>query len=119
MNKIICIALSAVLFALSFPAEAQQPAKIPRIGFLSNRVSPTPVTPDLIADAFRQGLRNLGYIEGKNILVEYRYAEGKEEYAPSSRGRAFTIKSRCHRFRNVTRRSVRPNRPPRRFRLSL
>jgi len=83
MNKILCITLSAWLFALTFSAEAQQPAKVPRIGFLSNRVSPTPVTPDLIADAFRQGLRNLGYIEGKNILVEHRYAEGKEDMLPA------------------------------------
>src|SRR5437016_14252789 len=63
--------------------DAQQPAKIPRIGFLSGRVNPSSATPDASADAFRQGLRDLGYIEGKNILVEYRYADAKEDRIPS------------------------------------
>jgi putative tryptophan/tyrosine transport system substrate-binding protein len=76
---IIPLSLSALLLALSFRAEAQQLSKIPRIGFLLQRVSPTPTTPDPFADAFRQGLRDLGYIEGKNILVEYRYGEGKRD----------------------------------------
>jgi putative tryptophan/tyrosine transport system substrate-binding protein len=60
-------------------AWAQQPAKIPRIGYLTGSSPPTNTTPDLNADAFRQGLRDLGYVEGKNILVEYRYLEGKDE----------------------------------------
>jgi putative tryptophan/tyrosine transport system substrate-binding protein len=64
-------------------ASAQQPKKIPRVGFLAQRVSPTPTTPHVFADAFRQGLRNLGYIEGKNILVDYRYGEGKLDSIPS------------------------------------
>lgn len=71
------LALCAMLLALGFPAEAQQPARIPRIGFVSNRVSPTPATPDLVADAFWQGLRKLDYVEGKNVFVDRRYAEGK------------------------------------------
>src|SRR5205823_7367737 len=75
-KKILLLALSALLMALSFPAQAQQPAKVPRIGFVSGRGSPTPTTPDTSADAFRQGLRDLGYVEGNNILVEYRYAGG-------------------------------------------
>ena len=56
-------------------AEAQQPTKIPRIGY----VSPTgdPKTPGPAVEGFRQGLRDFGYIEGKNIVVEYRYVEGK------------------------------------------
>jgi putative ABC transport system substrate-binding protein len=53
------------LFALRMPAEAQQTNKIPRIGYLAS------VGPQV--EAFRQGLRDLGYVEGKNILVEYRY----------------------------------------------
>jgi putative ABC transport system substrate-binding protein len=61
-------------------AEAQQPAKIPRIGYLSP-TSPS-VSPSRI-EAFRQGLRELGYIEGKNILIEYRYAEGKFDRLPA------------------------------------
>jgi len=55
-------------------AEAQQPTKVPRIGYLS-ATSPS-VNPTRI-EAFRQGLRELGYVEGKNIIIEWRYAEGK------------------------------------------
>jgi ABC-type uncharacterized transport system substrate-binding protein len=54
-----------------------------RIGFLSSRATPTPARPDPNAEAFRQGLRDLGYIEGYNILVEYRYAEAQEDRIPS------------------------------------
>src|SRR5687767_4400208 len=64
-------------------ASAQQPKKIPRVGFLAQRISPTPTTPHVFAHAFRQGLRDLGYIEGKNILVDYRYGEGKLDSIPS------------------------------------
>jgi putative tryptophan/tyrosine transport system substrate-binding protein len=56
-----------VVFALSGPAEAQQPKKVPRIGYMSES-NPA---------AFRQGLKDLGYIEGKNILIEYRSAQGR------------------------------------------
>src|SRR6266540_6656705 len=82
-KKIFCRALYALLFALSFPVQAQQPAKVPRIGYLTGSSPPTNTTPDLNADAFRQGLRNLGYVEGKNIVVEYRYLEGKENRNPT------------------------------------
>jgi hypothetical protein len=64
-RKLGSFALCAMLFALCVLAEAQHQAKIPRIGFLSVQVSPTPTTPNPLADAFRQGLRDLGYIEGK------------------------------------------------------
>jgi putative ABC transport system substrate-binding protein len=60
-------------------AEAQQPKKVPRIGYLAQRNKPTSTTPDPAADAFRQGLRELGYMEGKNIVVEYRYSEESGE----------------------------------------
>jgi putative ABC transport system substrate-binding protein len=50
---------------------------------LSNRVKPNNTTPDVFEDAFRQGLHNLGYIEGKNILIDYRYAGGAEERLPA------------------------------------
>jgi putative ABC transport system substrate-binding protein len=69
----VALFLSAAAFA-----EAQQANKIPRVGYLAQRNIPTPTNPDLAADAFRQGLRQLGYHEGKNIQVEYRYAEGSE-----------------------------------------
>jgi putative tryptophan/tyrosine transport system substrate-binding protein len=69
------IAIVAVALALASVglAEAQQP-KITRIGFLS--ATPASAIPDRI-EAFRQGMRELGYVEGKNILIEYRWAEGK------------------------------------------
>jgi putative tryptophan/tyrosine transport system substrate-binding protein len=65
-----------MLFSLSFPAEAQQPEKIFRIGYLDNsNVSGTAA----LVGAFRQELIKLGWVEGKNIIVEYRYAEQKNE----------------------------------------
>ena len=79
-RKFICSVLGAMLLALSFPAEAQQPKKVPRIGFFfgASASSNTDRT-----EAFRQGLRDLGYIEGKNILIEYRYADRKLDRVPS------------------------------------
>ena len=73
------ILLGAMLFALCFPAQAQQTLKIPRIGLLFTEES-SPPSPNV--EAFRQGLRDLGYVEGKNIILEYRYAEGKLERLP-------------------------------------
>ena len=82
-KDIFCVALSALLLALGWSAEAQQPMKIPSIGFLSGRASPTPTAPDSLLNSFRDGLRELGYIEGKNIAIEYRFAGGKNERLPS------------------------------------
>src|SRR5262250_852884 len=73
-QKILGFALSALLFAFCGSASAQQPGKIFRIGFLD---SSTASGMAVMVDAFRQGLRDLGYIEGKNILVEYRFAESQ------------------------------------------
>ena len=78
-RKTFCVALVAVLFALSFSAQAQQPTKLPRIGFL---IASFPSAVSARTEAFRQGLRDLGYVEGKNIVVEYRYAEGKFDRLP-------------------------------------
>ena len=61
-------------------AQAQQPAKIPRIGFL---VVPTRSFFSARMETFRQGLRELGYVEGKNVVIEYRYAEGKLDLLPA------------------------------------
>jgi len=74
-----------VIFALAvlaapLPADAQQPAKIPRIGFLW--ASPLSASPHRL-EAFRQGLRELGYVEGQNIALEVRSAEGKWERLPA------------------------------------
>jgi len=79
-KKITVFTLCAMLFAFSFPICAQQPTKIPRIGYLSTNGDPS--RRPRFVEAFRQGLRDLGYIEGKNIQVEYRYAEGKLERVP-------------------------------------
>jgi putative tryptophan/tyrosine transport system substrate-binding protein len=72
--------VGALLFGLSASVEAQQP-KIPRIGLVSG--SGDPSNPGTSVEAFRQGLRDLGYIEKKNILIEFRYAEGKLDRIPS------------------------------------
>jgi ABC-type uncharacterized transport system substrate-binding protein len=79
-KKFVSLALSPLLLALSFRAEAQQPVKVPRIGLLSATSSTQPA---LATEAFRQGLRELGYVEGKNIVVEYRHAEGQVDRLPT------------------------------------
>jgi putative ABC transport system substrate-binding protein len=88
-NKITVLTLCAMLFALCFAAEAQQPARIPRIGFLIAS-SPSTVAPRM--DAFLQGLRELGYIEGKNIVIERRHAEGKQERLPGFAAELVSLK---------------------------
>ena len=75
-TKVFGFALSTILFALCVFAEAQQPKKIPRLGFLS------PTSDDSRVEAFRQGLRELGYVEGQNIAIEYRWADGKFDRLP-------------------------------------
>jgi putative ABC transport system substrate-binding protein len=78
----IAFVICAVLVALCVSVEAQQQGKMPRIGFLQRRSAPTPRNPDPLAEAFFQGLRDLGYIDGKNINVEHRYAAGKSDQLP-------------------------------------
>jgi putative ABC transport system substrate-binding protein len=79
MKKKVTVLPSAMLFALCVPAQAQQPAgKVPRIGFLHTGSASDPMNSRRL-DVFRQSLRDLGYIEGKNITIEYRYGEGKSE----------------------------------------
>jgi putative tryptophan/tyrosine transport system substrate-binding protein len=74
--EVFGFALSTILFALCVFAEAQQPKKVPRLGFLS------PTSDDSRVEAFRQGLRELGYVEGQNIAIEYRWADGKFDRLP-------------------------------------
>jgi len=78
-RKITVLTLCAMLFALCVSAEAQPPGKIPSIGFLGNS---TAALEENLVEPFRQGLRDLGYVEGKNILIKYRWAEGKYERFP-------------------------------------
>jgi putative ABC transport system substrate-binding protein len=79
-RKITALTLSAMLYALCASAEAQQPTKIPRIGLL---ISASASTDQHRAAAFSRGLRDLGYLEGQNIAVEYRFAEGKVDDLPA------------------------------------
>jgi ABC-type uncharacterized transport system substrate-binding protein len=79
--KLIGVALCAFLLALAFSVEAQQPQKVPRIGYLVTGVPSS--SSSLNLEAFRQGLRDFGYIEGKNIQIESRYADGKLDRLPS------------------------------------
>src|SRR5436190_2484719 len=76
----ITILVVALSLDLAYFAQAQQPAKVPRIGYLvANFPSPNPVR----SEAFRPGLRELGYVEEKNIVIEWRYAEGKLDSLPA------------------------------------
>ena len=77
-KKITKLALCGMLLAVSFSVYAQQPKKVPLIGYLS---SADPAS-DFRTEPFRQALRELGYIEGQNIAIEYRYAEGKRDRVP-------------------------------------
>ena len=79
-KKVSCLALGALLLALSFSAEAQQPAgKAARLGFLAFG-SPSGGSSSL--KEFRKGLGELGYVEGQNIAIEYKWAEGRQERLP-------------------------------------
>jgi hypothetical protein len=78
-KKVFCLAFGALLLAFALPAEAQQPPKVHRIGYLSAsaRADHAPSF-----EAFQLGLRELGYVEGKNIIIEARFAEGQAERLP-------------------------------------
>ena len=78
-KNLLRLTLCALLFAIGFPAQAQQQGKVPRIGFL------LPTSRSAVAeplDAFRGGLRELGYVEGQNIVIEYRSADGNFDRLP-------------------------------------
>ena len=78
-KSVFYFAVCAMLFARCTSAVAEQPAKIPRIGFLG---SGSPSAYKSRTEGFRQGLRELGYVEGKTIAIEYRYAEGLADPLP-------------------------------------
>src|SRR5438309_829921 len=78
-KKIVGLALGALLLALCFPARAQQPTKVPRIGFLDGSTASSSA---VLLEAFRQEMRKLAWIEGKNINIEYQFAEQKSERTP-------------------------------------
>ena len=79
-RKLVGIVALFVAFTMyGVVAEAQQPTKVPRIGYLSNL---DPATESVRFEAIRLALREVGYIEGQNIAIEYRYAEGKRDRLP-------------------------------------
>jgi ABC-type uncharacterized transport system substrate-binding protein len=87
--KFIWLVLCPLLYALCLPAGAQQQGKVPRIGYLS---STSPSAESSRLDGFRQALRELGHVEGKNIVVEYRFAEGKFDRLPDLAAELVRIK---------------------------
>jgi putative ABC transport system substrate-binding protein len=79
MRKIFSLAFAAMFPALSFAAEAQQLKKIPRVGFLS----PSAISGEFPRfEAFKRGMQELGYVQGQNVLIEHRTAEGKIAILP-------------------------------------
>src|SRR5687768_15554981 len=76
---VLLILVAMMLLAVGVTAQAQQPGKVPRIGYLS---PVDPATDSRRAEGIRRALRELGYIEGQNIAIEYRYAEGKNDRLP-------------------------------------
>jgi putative tryptophan/tyrosine transport system substrate-binding protein len=73
------ILVAMVMLAFAVMGEAQQPKKVPRIGYLTSRAPPSDFTR---SEAIRVALRERGYMEGRNIAIEYRYAEGKLDRFP-------------------------------------
>src|SRR5437762_10934673 len=88
---VVCLLLTALLPTV-LPAEAQQSAKVPRIVFLST-ASLSSLSPWL--EAFRQGLRELGYVEGRNLAIEYRSAEGNIDRLPELAAELVRLKIDC------------------------
>src|SRR5437867_459179 len=87
------LGLSVVAFLLAVSgaaAQAQQPAKVPRIGFL---IATSQLVSSARVEAFRQGLRELGYLEGKNIVIEWRSAEGKLDRVPALAAEVVRLKA--------------------------
>ena len=78
-NKVIRLALITLFLVFSFCVEAQQPTKVHRIGFL---MAGSLATNAALIESFRQNLRELGYIEGQNVAIEYRASEGREDRLP-------------------------------------
>ncbi len=89
MNRRAFIATATAILAAPLAADAQQAAKVPRIGFLGNSTAALETN---LVGPFREGLRDLGYVEGRNVLIEYRWAEGKYERFPALIGELIALK---------------------------
>jgi putative tryptophan/tyrosine transport system substrate-binding protein len=83
------VAIILILVGCGAPAEAQQPKKVPRIGYLS---SSDPVTESTRSETIRLALRERGYIDGQNIAIEYRYSDGKQDQQPELAGELVRLK---------------------------
>src|SRR5438093_4295460 len=81
MNKKILLSAAIIVMAVAYQANAQERGKIPHIGILLPSAPSTAADANL--EAFRQGLRDLGYVEGRNIILEYRWAENREDQYPA------------------------------------
>jgi putative tryptophan/tyrosine transport system substrate-binding protein len=79
LKSLFWLLTTILVITVSF-AEAQQPKKVPRIGYVTATGDSRNLGPNF--EAFRQGLRDFGYVEGKNITIEYRHAEGKLDRLP-------------------------------------
>jgi putative tryptophan/tyrosine transport system substrate-binding protein len=88
-RKITVVSFCAMLFALCSSAAAQQPTKVTRIGYLSSQ---DPAHESARAEGIRLALRELGYVEGQNIALEYRYSEGKTDRAPELAAELVSLK---------------------------
>jgi putative ABC transport system substrate-binding protein len=77
------MATSAIaVFAAPLAAEAQEAAKVARIGYLASNLATGPLR---LGEGFRQGLRDLGYVEGRKVVIEYQDAKGEAERFPAWR----------------------------------
>ena len=81
MNKKLLLSAAAIVIAFAYQADAQQRGRIPHVGILLPSAPNT--APDANLEAFRQGLHDLGYVEGRNIILEYRWAENREDQYPA------------------------------------
>ena len=110
--KLVVYALCALLLSLGFSAEAQQPNKFHRIGVLS---SGDAASESARSQGIRLALRDFGYVEGQNIVIEYRYAEGKRERAPKLASEFVRLKVALILVSGGTLWVRPPRPPPRRF----
>ena len=91
VRRKLLIGAGSSFLSASLPSYAQ-PAKVSRIGLLTLRSRSTPTNPEPFYDAFTQAMRELGYIEGKNLLIESRFADGKSERLPALAAELISLK---------------------------
>ena len=89
-KKVFYLALAAMLLALSFSADAQQSGKVYRVGYLSARLGI-----DSMAEGFREGLHDRGYVEGQNLVIEWRFAKGRNDLFPELAAELVRLRLDC------------------------